>query len=534
MTTNKKQGSIYGRKSRENEATLESQINACIDWCEKNDVEYELFVEEGTQSSENWDRPELQKMLRKIENLEYNFVIVSESSRISRTEDFSIFAKLMKETGTILVQADTGETTNFLNRNDKLKSGVQQVFNEYELDVAKTRLKRGTVQSAKKGNWVAKKAPVGYEYDRETKRLKLTKDAEVIKLMFDLYASGLSTVEITHKFNVENVLAYHKVKGEMVPVNWSKSTVSRMMHNIAYLGHTLYGKTKLQKIKGVRHQIEVEEDQQILVRDTHQPIVSKELWDKVHAIMKKKTTLPPAIKHAKHTFSGLIRCAKCNTVHTFEMGSNGKKRISSCKYRNYDQDFVEYTMCGNSGGILEPIEKLFYDYLEQTEKQIEKYIDLIKEIQLSGGKMGISKESQINSKVLQVQQMKKKRKKIGELIEDGFYDDVDEEIEKVRERKQLLNRINELEAEIQELREKEGDSEIQHIERVLDNIKKVFQGRNNPNITEKEMNDVLSDFIEKITYEKQGRFAKEIKIKVFLKDDISEIFVEGGDLHHIA
>ena len=43
-TTKKKQGAIYGRKSRENEATLENQINSCIQWAEENDIEYEILL----------------------------------------------------------------------------------------------------------------------------------------------------------------------------------------------------------------------------------------------------------------------------------------------------------------------------------------------------------------------------------------------------------------------------------------------------------------------------------------------------------
>ena len=151
---------------------LKVKLMLVLEWAEENDIEYEIFAEEGTQSSEDWNRPKLQEMLKKVENLEYNYVIVSESSRISRTEDFSIFKKIMKETGTILLEADTRTSTNFLDRNDAVKSGIQQVFNEYELDLAKTRLKRGTVQSAKKGNWVAKKAPIGYVYDHNTKTIK--------------------------------------------------------------------------------------------------------------------------------------------------------------------------------------------------------------------------------------------------------------------------------------------------------------------------------------------------------------------------
>ena len=52
----------------------------------------------------------------------------------------------------------------------------------------------------------------------------------------------------------------------MVPINWSASTISRSLNNIAYVGHTVYGKTKVQKIKGKRVQIEVPEEEQILIR----------------------------------------------------------------------------------------------------------------------------------------------------------------------------------------------------------------------------------------------------------------------------
>lgn len=528
----KKQGIIYGRKSRENAATLESQINACIEWAEKNDIEFEILAEEGTQSSEEWNRPKLQEMLKKIENLEFDYVIVTEQTRISRNEDFGIFKKLMRETGTIFILADTNESINYLNANDAVKSGIQQVFGEYELDTAKTRLKRGTVQSAKKGNWVAKKSPIGYEYDKETKRLKITKDAEVVKLMFDLYVSGLSTVEITFKFNHENIKAYHKSKGEMIAVNWSKSTVARMLQNIAYIGHTLYGKTKVKKISGKKHQINTEEEQQILFENSHDPIISIEVWEKTQALLKKKRTMPPAIKHAKHTFSGLIACANCGAHHTFEMGSNGKKRISSCNTRVYNDDFITYKMCGNSGTMLENVEKLFYKTLEETKLQIENYIEEIKKIQISGNKTGKTLETQKNIKLQQIEQMKKKRKKINDLIEDSHYDE-DEEIEKRREAKQLQNRIKELEIEIQELEEKEGESEIEHVEKVLININKFFEGKKDSEISEKILNEILTEFISDITYRKNGRWA-EIEIKVHLKDDIQEVVFESEDLHKTA
>ena len=533
-TTKKKQGAIYGRKSRENEATLENQINSCIQWAEENDIEYEIFAEEGTQSSEDWNRPKLQEMLKKVENLEYNYVIVSESSRISRTEDFSIFKKIMKETGTILLESDTKQSTNFLDRNDAVKSGIQQVFNEYELDLAKTRLKRGTVQSAKKGNWVGKKAPIGYEYNHDTKRLKLTNDAPVIREMFEMYLAGMSTVEITHEFNTPpKKLAYHKVKGEMIPINWSKSTISRSLNNIAYVGHTVYGKTKVQKVKGKRTQVEVPEEEQIVFKNSHEGIITQEEWDKVQAIMRKKRTMPPALKHSKHTFSGLIRCAECGAVHTFEKPKStiGKFRISSCKTRHYADDFIKYKMCGNSGGELEKIEILFYASLRETKAQILNYIDLIKNIQASGANAGKNIETQKGVKFQQIQQMQKKRKKIQSLLEEEMYEG-EEEIEKIREVKQLANRIKALKEEMEQLNEKQGESELEHVERVVTGIDMFFDGIKNC-ASEKVLNEILNEFIKEIVYRRKGR-GSEAEIEVYLKDWVQEILEHKEDLSKIA
>lgn len=536
MTTkNKKQGAIYGRKSRENEATLENQINACIQWAEENNIEYEIFAEEGTQSSEDWNRPKLQEMLKKVENLEYNYVIVSESSRISRDENFSIFKRIMKETGTILLEADTRQSTNFLDRNDAVKSGIQQVFNEYELDLAKTRLKRGTVQSAKKGNWVAKKPPVGYTYNPETKRLKLNDDAPVIREMFEMYLAGMSTVEIEHEFNKPpKKIVYHKVKGQMVPVNWSKSTISRMLNNIAYVGHTVYGKTKVQKIQGKRKQIEVPEDEQIVFKKSHDGIITEEEWNQVKAIMSKKRTLPPALKHSKHTFSGLIKCSNCLGIHTFEKAKSktGKFRISSCKTRHYDEDFIKYKMCGNSGGELEPIEKLFYVSLQETKAEIENYIELIKEIQASGAKGGKTLEAEKGVKFQQIQQMQKKRKNIQMYLEEPDFYDAEQRIEKVREVKQLANRIQALKAEIEQMNEKQGETELERVEKVLNNINMFFDGVKN-SVSGKVQNEILNEFIQEIRYRKNGRGA-EIKIQIFLKDWIQEIINHKEDLSKIA
>ena len=152
------------------------------------------------------------------------------------------------------------------------------------------------------------------------------------------------------------------------------------------------------------------------------------------------------MKHSKHTFSGLIRCAECGAVHTFEKPKStiGKFRISSCKTRHYADDFIKYKMCGNSGGELEALETLFYASLKETKAQVENYIDLIKSIQASGAKAGKTVEAEKGVKFQQIQQMQKKRKNIQMYLEDDDFYDAEQRIEKVREVKQLANEFKPL------------------------------------------------------------------------------------------
>lgn len=523
----KKIACIYPRKSRENAVTLEGQTNACIEWCNRNDVEYEIFPEEGNASSEDWNRPQLQEMIKRIENFEFDLCVVTEQTRICRDDHFPIFKEVLRETGTLFVTADTNGIFDYTNPDDELKSDILQAVGKNELSRTKIRLKRGTVQSAKKGNYQGKKPPVGFDYDYRTKRLKQNEDAPVVRRMFEMYLEGYSTVEIQNIFNQENVLAYHKVKGEMVPITWGKSTIARSLKNVVYAGHTLFGKTKLKKIKGKKEQIKNEEEHHILVRDTHEPIVSDEEWDKVQEMMDKKRTVPPAMKKAKHTFSGLIACAKCGGIHTFEKQTGSSPtiwRISSCTTRNWADDFSSYKMCGNSGSHLSITESLFFASLNEIEKNLENYVHLINTKEISDDDKQKKKDEKKKITILQIDKLKKKRKKILQWIEEGDMYDDDEELEKIKETKEMQVQIKNLETVLLELEHQEQESETVQIEKVLSNIRRFMQGKSE--MQEREQNDLLHEFIDKIVYSKNGKNA-EVEIEIYLKEEIQEIL--GGN-----
>ena len=105
---------IYGRKSREDADSLEGQIAACKQWAEaKGITDYDIFIDEGDASSEDWFRPEFQKMLKNINFGLYDAVIAVDQFRIGRTDDFSKFMDMLVENDCFFGSVEAGKFYDF-------------------------------------------------------------------------------------------------------------------------------------------------------------------------------------------------------------------------------------------------------------------------------------------------------------------------------------------------------------------------------------------------------------------------------------
>jgi site-specific DNA recombinase len=207
---------IYVRKSREEETeeTLNRQQAVLIDLCEKNDWSWELFKEVGS-SQDLEEREELQKMLEKIKLFYFDAIVVADLDRLSRNViHFGQIKLLIVNAGVPVVTPS--KTFDFSNESDDMFSDFMSVIAKSEYQQIKKRLVRGTRQSAKQGNWQGKKNPVGYKYNRVTKKLEPSEDAPIIKKMFKLYLEGMSTKDIAFKFERENVVTSTSLKKRLM------------------------------------------------------------------------------------------------------------------------------------------------------------------------------------------------------------------------------------------------------------------------------------------------------------------------------
>ena len=171
---------------------------------------------------------------------------------------------------------------------------------------------------------------IGYKLNKEQKG-KLFKDeysAEIIKRIFEMYANGHGSIDILNTLNRENILtpsSYHKTKN-IASSKWNQCTVLAILKNQAYLGHTVQNKINKISYK-CKKMIKVPEERWIIVRDTHEPIIDEELFEKVQLILKGRDT--SKMTKYDYLFKGLMKCYHCNWTLQVALKSSGSKKVKN-------------------------------------------------------------------------------------------------------------------------------------------------------------------------------------------------------------
>ena len=183
------------------------------------------------------DRPEINKVLRRIESPKIKAVKVVEPQRLTRgdLEDIGRLMKLFKHTNTLIITPeriyDLRDEYDWEAFERKLKQG-----NEY-LEYYKKIQNRGRLLSVSKGNYIGSVPPYGFDKitvkDGKDDCPTLTENkeqADVVRMIFDLYVNhNMGKRKIANRLNE---LKIKPPKGKQ----WSENSMSDMLSNVHYIG----------------------------------------------------------------------------------------------------------------------------------------------------------------------------------------------------------------------------------------------------------------------------------------------------------
>ena len=169
---------------------------------------------------------------------------------------------------------------------------------KYFVDNLRENVKRGLRQKIRNGVWPSW-APVGYSNNPKTRGIDVDSDkSPKVKKLFEMYATGSHTLHSLANWCEKKKLLTNA--GNKI----SLSNVQHILQNPFYVG--------LMRYKGE------------IFEGTHEPLISKKLFDKCQEVMAKRGKVRPDRKH-DFAFLGLMKCASCGCSITaqYAKGNGG-------------------------------------------------------------------------------------------------------------------------------------------------------------------------------------------------------------------
>lgn len=498
---------FYARVSTEKDEqthSLKNQISYYSDFIKRNPnwTFVDGYIDEGLSGTSVTKRESFLKMISDAKLKKFDFIITKEISRFSRnTLDSIKFTQELLSCGVgVLFQSDN---INTLMPDAELRLTIMSSIAQDEVRKISERVKFGFKRAIEKGVVLGNNKIWGYTKDNG-KLIIDEKEAEVVKLIFDMYALenigirgvGTKLEEMGIKNNNGNPFSF--------------STIKNIITNPKYMGYYCGNKTHKFDYK-LNERKYLNQTEWVMYKDeeTVPQIVSEEIWQKANYILRsrseKQSSEDKTSYQNKYAYSGKIFCSehKVPYYRSLYRYSSGNKEVWQCK---------RYVEKGKEGCVSPSIYTTELDLIlrKAYEEIIIRQSDIIHELTAMYSNIGAqSKIKEDMAKVqVEINQILKMKDKLLELSINGRLSD--DEFEKRNNKfnddiDKLNIRLNEL--DLDEMRNKELSCSVETLRKVIAREVTYEDGFNN------EIIESLLDRIEVYKTDKKN----QIDLKVFFK-----------------
>ena len=366
---------IYTRKSTEHGLdmefnSLQNQEESCKAYILSqafNGWEYTKTYSDGGISGGTMERPGLQTLLNDIREGHIQVVVVYKVDRLSRS--IIDFHKMMQEFdkyGCNFVSITQSFDTS--NSMGKLTLNMLLSFAQFEREVSAERVRDKIAASKAKGLWMGGTPPLGYDVNERQLSVN-EREAGIVRLIFQKYIETENMFAVAEYLNEQGFCTKKWVakrsKREHGGGQFYKSNVQRILTNPLYIGKIAhYAQNKIYDGK-------------------HEGIISRDLWDKVQGLIRRRINDPNAFLHYKCHKTVLVGKLYDDKGQNFRLTSSKKKGKKFLYYYNgvgghylpVEQldSFVLKTLKMTNFDDLEPLA----DRNNLTDIQMQQWIDKV-------------------------------------------------------------------------------------------------------------------------------------------------------------
>ncbi len=272
-------------------------------------------------------------------------VIVKDLSRLGRNyiETSQFIEKVCPFFGLRFIAVNDNYDTATVTSEGQLSASLSNIVNDYYAKDISRKVTSALRMKMERGDYIGNYAPHGYQKDPENKNhlIICPETAPVIRQIFEWRAEGMSYMGINKKLNDAGIVSpsqYKKNNGIKTNRNnttrtilWNKHMITQILNDIVYIGHLAQRKGSQCLYEGLPYHITDKEDW-IVVENTHEPLISVELFEKVQEINRQamETTKANSGKYdhlpkAQNIYGRKFICAECGCIMKLQRSINQKK-----------------------------------------------------------------------------------------------------------------------------------------------------------------------------------------------------------------
>lgn len=376
---------IYARFSSHNqtEQSIEGQLRVCYEYAERSGYKVVGEYIDRALTGRSDDRPDFQRMIFDAKKKAFQYVIVYKLDRFARNRyDSATYKHKLKQNGVKVLSAmeHIGDNPESIILEAVLEASAEY----YSVDLSQ-KIKRGSRESAMKGQFLGGQVPFGYNVvDHQLVINEL--EAPIIQYLFNEYAKGVPKKEIIEKINAAGF----------------RNNNGKPFYNTSF-----QTALRCEKYIGIMRWNDVVNECPALV--------DKETFDKVQErIALNKRSAGKQKADVTYQLSGKMYCGYCGSTMIgisgtsktgdkhYYYGCRGRRLRNGCKKKHEKKDFIEWYVCEQTvnyvlsptrtqeiaAAVVAQYDNEFNDAkireleraINKIERDIDKYTDMLLEV----------------------------------------------------------------------------------------------------------------------------------------------------------
>ncbi len=337
---------------------------------------YKIYSDDDYAGADR-QRPEFNHLLEDAQDRKFDVILCKTQSRFTRELELvekyihGLFPLWGLRFVSIVDNADTA------NKGNKKSRQINGLVNEWYLEDMSDNIRSVLTNRRESGFHIGAFALYGYAKDPERKgRLIIDEEAAaVVREVFTLFSQGYGKTAIARMLNdrcIPNPTEYKRLCGlrykqpnRKNSTLWKYAAISDMLINEIYIGNMVQGKYGSVSYKTKQNKPRPREDWYV-VEDTHTPIIERELWDRVQAMVAQRTK--PFGNGTIGLFARKARCANCGYI--MRSSKNRGKHYLQCSNRHVAKDVcIGSFICVDQleQAVIAEINRLAAEYLDKNE-----------------------------------------------------------------------------------------------------------------------------------------------------------------------